>query len=288
MFSSFSYDVLNQASIKKPLSRPATAAEAQQRLEEGNTAFRRWIADAYTKQSEDYEPDLHESRALLDAIIPPNQIPVQAPFAAVVGCSDARVPIRFLFGQSVNDIFEVRTAGQSLGDECIGSLEYALANLRSIKTLAVIGHTGCGAITATVDVFLNHGPKPVLDSIGLQAIINRIIPSVILANEVLSASNVTRPGHADFRRHLIELSTILNAAAGASRMKHIVDAYGRTDIGVIHGVYDIAGHAVVRPLQPGEPAEARFGLAAAPAEESDLESLAQSYISSAGSNSSIT
>ena len=284
MFSGSSYDSLNQTSIKLPLSRPSTSAEAQQRLEAGNAAFRRWVADAYTSRNTEIEPGSHERRALLEAIIPVNQIPAQTPFAAVVGCSDARVPVRLLFGQSVNDIFEVRTAGQALGDECIGSLEYALGHLKTIKTLVVIGHTGCGAVTATVDAFLKEGPKPVLDSVGLQAIINRIVPSVILADETLRASSLTSPGHADYRRHLIELSTTLNAAAGASRLKHFVDAYDRHDVSVLHGVYDIAAQGVVRPLLASSNPEDRFGLAAAPIEEPDLEALAQQWVTASGSS----
>src|SRR5689334_22803084 len=46
---------------------------------------------------------------------------VQAPFALVLGCSDARVPTETIFDQSANDLFVVRIAGNVLGTECLGS-----------------------------------------------------------------------------------------------------------------------------------------------------------------------
>ncbi len=288
MLSHSAYDVLNQPSIRMPLSRPANSAEAKARLEEGNAAFRRWVADAYTSRCGNQEANATECRALLEAIIPVGQLPAQTPFAAVVGCSDARVPVRFLLGQSVNDIFEVRTAGQALGDECIGSLEYALGHLKTIKTLVVMGHSGCGAVTATVDAFLGQGTKPVLESTGLQAIVNRIIPSVILADDTLKESPVTRPGHADYRRHLIALSTTLNAASGALRLKQIVDVYQRSEVSVLYGVYDIATQAVVRHLQfNSNSLEECIGLAVAPEQEIDLEAIAQRCIDTGREVSSI-
>ncbi|PQO30033.1 hypothetical protein C5Y96_15075 [Blastopirellula marina] len=287
MFSSSAFDTLNQPLINRSLSRPSNSQEAQARLEVGNTAFRRWVADAYTPRYIEEEPGTHERRALLGSVIPVNQIPTQTPFAAVVGCSDARVPVRLLFGQSVNDIFEIRTAGQALGNECVGSLEDALAHLKSIKTIVVIGHSGCGPVTAAVDAYLRDGRKPILDSSGLQSIINRILPSVILADETLKRSTLSKPGHADHRRHLIEMTTTLNAAAGASRLRHFVESYGREDVSVLHGVYDIASQAVMRPLHSELTPEDRLGLATAPAEESDLEAIADQIVEAMSSASSL-
>jgi hypothetical protein len=39
----------------------------------------------------------------------------QRPFAAVLGCSDARVPIELVFNEGPNDLFVVRVAGNGLG-----------------------------------------------------------------------------------------------------------------------------------------------------------------------------
>ena len=77
--------------------------------------------------------------------------PVQTPFAAVLGCSDARVPVEFVFGQGVNALFVVRVAGNTPAGEGSGSLDYAVANLADLRLLAVLGHT-LRRQTATVDV----------------------------------------------------------------------------------------------------------------------------------------
>src|SRR5262245_47226287 len=81
--------------------------------------------------------------------------PVQTPFALVLGCSDARVPIERIFDQSPNDLFVIRVAGNVLGVECLGSIDYAVNQLGgSLKLLVVLGHSSCGAVTAAVDSYL--------------------------------------------------------------------------------------------------------------------------------------
>src|SRR6476619_159907 len=78
------------------------------------------------------------------------------PFAVILGCSDARVPVELIFGEGPNDLFVIRVAGNGLGPDVLGSLKYAVDHLGgSLKLVAVLGHSGCGALTAAVDVFLN-------------------------------------------------------------------------------------------------------------------------------------
>ena len=56
--------------------------------------------------------------------------PHQAPFAAVVGCSDSRVPVELLFDQGIGDIFVIRTAGNNVNSEMVmGSVDYAIEHL---------------------------------------------------------------------------------------------------------------------------------------------------------------
>jgi len=83
-------------------------------------------------------------------------VPDQAPFALVLGCSDARVPIESVFDQSFNDLFVIRIAGNVLGTECIGSFDYAVRQFGgSLQAVVVLGHTGCGAVTAAVSAYLS-------------------------------------------------------------------------------------------------------------------------------------
>jgi carbonic anhydrase len=74
----------------------------------------------------------------------------QHPFAAVVSCSDSRVPAELVFDQGLGDIFSIRTAGNVIGDYELGSLEYAVEHL-DCKLIVIMGHKDCGAIKAFID-----------------------------------------------------------------------------------------------------------------------------------------
>ena len=74
----------------------------------------------------------------------------QAPFAAVVGCIDSRVPPELVFDQRIGDIFAARIAGNYVNDDIIGSLEFA-TQLAGSKAIVVLGHSECGAVKGAVD-----------------------------------------------------------------------------------------------------------------------------------------
>ncbi len=74
----------------------------------------------------------------------------QAPFAAVLGCSDSRVPVETVFDREPGDIFVVRVAGNFADPIGIGSLQYSVAVLKS-SLVMVLGHTACGAVKAATD-----------------------------------------------------------------------------------------------------------------------------------------
>lgn len=74
----------------------------------------------------------------------------QTPFAAVLGCADSRVPPEIVFDEGVGDLFVVRVAGNTGGDDIVlGSIEYAAAVLKSVL-IVVLGHEECGAVKAAV------------------------------------------------------------------------------------------------------------------------------------------
>lgn len=74
----------------------------------------------------------------------------QFPFAAVLSCSDSRVPVELVFDQGLGDVFSVRLAGNIASLNAIGSIEYALTILGS-KLVLVLGHSSCGAVSAACD-----------------------------------------------------------------------------------------------------------------------------------------
>ena len=73
----------------------------------------------------------------------------QAPFAAVLGCADSRVPVEILFDEGFGDVFTVRVAGNVATPEEIASLEYAAGVLGS-QLILVLGHSSCGAVSAAM------------------------------------------------------------------------------------------------------------------------------------------
>lgn len=76
----------------------------------------------------------------------------QFPFAAILSCSDSRVPVELVFDQGLGDIFSIRLAGNIASNNAIGSMEYSCKILGS-KVIVVLGHTGCGAVKGACDHF---------------------------------------------------------------------------------------------------------------------------------------
>ena len=72
----------------------------------------------------------------------------QHPFAIILSCSDSRVPVEELFDQGIGDLFLIRNAGNILDDVVLGSIEYAAEHI-GVPLLLILGHTKCGAVTAT-------------------------------------------------------------------------------------------------------------------------------------------
>ncbi|MFD2203778.1 carbonic anhydrase [Shivajiella indica] len=82
----------------------------------------------------------------------------QHPVAAVVSCSDSRVPPELIFDQGLGDLFVIRNAGNIVGDYEIGSLEYAIEVLE-VPLIIILGHTNCGAIGAFVEHDHDHSQQ---------------------------------------------------------------------------------------------------------------------------------
>ena len=99
----------------------------------------------------------------------------QDPDAIIVTCSDSRISPEIIFDQGLGDFFEIMLAGNVVDDMAIGSIEYAAQHLGT-NLLIVLGHTNCGAVTATVDGVQPEG--------HLGTIINAIKPAVEKAKEI--------------------------------------------------------------------------------------------------------
>ena len=98
----------------------------------------------------------------------------QAPFAIILGCSDSRVPVEIVFDQGFGDLFVIRVAGNVVSPSLIGSVEFA-ATVLGTRLAVVMGHSSCGAIEKTIELF--QGPAGTL-SPNVQGIVDRIRPAV--------------------------------------------------------------------------------------------------------------
>ena len=79
----------------------------------------------------------------------------QHPYATVLTCSDSRVPPELIFDAGLGELFVVRTAGHVVDAAALGSVEYAVEHLHT-PTIVVLGHSGCGAVKATVEANEKH------------------------------------------------------------------------------------------------------------------------------------
>ena len=131
-----------------------TAIEALTRLRDGNRRF----VEAEAIGS-------HGHRASLAA--------GQEPFAIVLGCSDSRVPAELVFDLGFGDLFVIRVAGNIVAPSQVGSVEFAAARFGT-PLVVVMGHTQCGAITATLEELAGKASE----SRNLRSIVDRVRPSV--------------------------------------------------------------------------------------------------------------
>lgn len=76
----------------------------------------------------------------------------QHPIAAILACSDARVPPTLVFDQGLGDLFIVRNAGQVLTPGALASLEFAVLEL-GVSLIVVMAHEACGAVRAAAATF---------------------------------------------------------------------------------------------------------------------------------------
>ena len=73
----------------------------------------------------------------------------QKPIAVILTCSDSRAAPEIIFDKRLGMLFVIRVAGNVTGPEVYGSIEYALAVLKT-PLVVVLGHTKCGAVEAAL------------------------------------------------------------------------------------------------------------------------------------------
>ena len=168
-------------------------------------------------------------------------MPSQAPFAVVLGCSDARVPTEAVFDQSFNDLFVLRIAGNVLGSECLGSLHYALEHLKdSLKLIVVLGHSKCGAVTAAVDTHLSPDAYVnIASTFALRSLVDQIQIAVRGASHALEKYvGAALPDQSMYRSILVGVTAYVNAAVSAFELQRELGLQAADGPQVVFGIYD--------------------------------------------------
>jgi carbonic anhydrase len=206
-----------------------SAADALRLLEEGNARF---VAGARSEEA--LVAQAHRSD-LVDG---------QDPFAVIVGCSDSRVPVELVFDRGLGDLFVIRVAGNVVAPSQIGSVEFAVDRFGT-SLVVVLGHTHCGAVTATVEQL----ERPAADqSANLRAIVDRIRPAVepLLPGE----------GRAD-RDALVRDAVQANVRLAAEQLRHgsqlIEDGIAAGSLSVVGAEYALGTGRVTFLDRPGSP-----------------------------------
>jgi carbonic anhydrase len=132
-----------------------TPTEALQKLIDGN---KRFLANTGTTAGRPWSQQLAAQG--------------QRPHAIILGCSDSRTPVEILFDQGFGELFVVRIAGNIVAPSVVGSIEFAASQFGS-RLVVVMGHTRCGAISATLrEIETGQGPQ----SKNIRSITDRIAP----------------------------------------------------------------------------------------------------------------
>lgn len=108
------------------------------------------------------------------------------PFAVVLGCSDARVPVETVFDQVPGNLFVIRVAGNYINDDNAASVEFGVETLKASLVL-VLGHSRCGAIRAAMATMRDGKQQPG----HIQKIVERILPAIRHSKTVLGDSQET-------------------------------------------------------------------------------------------------
>jgi carbonic anhydrase len=165
------------------------------------------------------------------------------PMVAVLSCSDFRVSPEVVFDMGMGDVFSVRVAGSVVGKKSLGSLEYAV-NLGGVKVIVVLGHTGCGAVGASVDALMQEDKTEAnVDRLHLRPIVNEIIECAT-SEQIQTIGQLSDGAKADRLDELNQRSVEHTVVGIVERSVLIRDAVERGDLLVLGAVYDMKSGSV--------------------------------------------
>jgi carbonic anhydrase len=149
------------------------------------------------------------------------------PYAVVVGCIDARVPVEAVFGQGAGAICVVRSAGHVLDRAVLGSVEFTVTDLR-VSLVVVLGHDDCRAVAAANEA-MRTGRRP---AGARQFLVDQIAPAIPAA------------GSAGYSLDQATRSHVQRTVATLRRADHLREALAAHRIDVVGAIYRLGSGRV--------------------------------------------
>ena len=158
----------------------------------------------------------------------------QTPFAAVVSCVDSRVPVETVFDLTIGHAFSARVAGNVMGPDVVGSLEFA-CGVAGSRLIVILGHTGCGAVKGACDG---------VELGSLTGILDKIQPAVEEVSKTRKPATGGAPSMDADYVDAVAAANVVVAMDSLMEQSEILRALVEArDVGLVGAMYDVrTGH----------------------------------------------
>lgn len=154
----------------------------------------------------------------------------QSPFAAVVSCIDSRVPVETVFDLTIGHAFSARVAGNVIGPDVVGSLEFACAAAGS-RLVVILGHTGCGAVKGACDG---------VELGSLTGILDKIQPAVRSVSKMRKPAKGGPPSQDAVYVDAVAEANVVHAMEALLEASPILrDLIASGQVGLVGAMYDV-------------------------------------------------
>jgi len=179
------------------------ARDARDRLQAGNLRF--------TSNAAISEPTVHHATN-------EQTISGQSPYATILTCADSRVTPEIIFDEGIGSLFVVRTAGAIARSSQMSSLEFAVGQL-NCPLIVVMGHSGCGAIAATLGYLQGQD----VESPHLQTLVEHI--SSCLDHQHLEVNEAAKKTAMETCQQIISTSSMIQEAIAQDKLQVVPAMY---------------------------------------------------------------
>lgn len=180
--------------------------------------------DVLKKGNERFVNNLKAHRNLLEQVNETSDS--QHPFAAILSCMDSRTSAELIFDQGLGDILSIRIAGNILNEDILGSLEFA-TQIAGSKTILVLGHTKCGAITAACNN---------VSAGNISVLLDKIRPAIESEKETLKQRDGDNP---DFVLNVTRINVHMTIEKILRQSSIISELLKSKRIMIVGGIYDV-------------------------------------------------